>query len=611
MANKIDLDTIAKEYAEGRISKEDFLYLHKMLTNPPGKKKSPAEPQPPVLKPVHQVKAAPRQQQARRPAAQRTTPKQATQASQPRRTIRPQVTQPQAQPAPEPRHFHQTAPAFLVEERRASTFGYIRKHHKEVVALLGTVGIFISMFYNNFQSPSVDSNNARVVVIQSQQGEQSSVKGLRTQDIKLIAELMMEDNSWNKELIDDFLAQWNRLSNSEKQSIKQTEWYNRFSAMLSQQIKIAQTKATTGNVSAIYNQQALMVLADNLIFGDSKEARDALQTYASSDTKTTRKAESKNESKKESDSSKPKAAEKTVSQPVQNAKIANETVKSKSEKSARDESEKNRHRITRQEIEDVMNRFTVAFEAGHTRDLMALFPDEEYSSSYTGLSRVKQEHKELFQTSQDRRLDLSSFFWEHDFDEARGTAKYKANIIKDKSTGETVTANLDITLRRLMGKVYITGFKLSDRDVVAHTTKAVPAMARQAVDVGSKSKPKHPTPAELQDLVTQYITAYETGDVTELMHLFANATWTSSRTGLVEMKQNYQNLFSTTNGREMFVKNINWNFKDKKALGTGELVLSYHTKDDQQIVTQTGKIRFVATRHGDNVRFTQMFHIVE
>ncbi|KPJ91724.1 MAG: hypothetical protein AMJ55_11130, partial [Gammaproteobacteria bacterium SG8_15] len=175
---------------------------------------------------------------------------------------------------------------------------------------------------------------------------------------------------------------------------------------------------------------------------------------------------------------------------------------------------------------------------------------------------------------------------------------------------ETVTANLDITLRRLMGKVYITGFKLSDRDVVAHTTKAVPAMARHAVDVASKSKPKHPTPAELQDLVTQYITAYETGDVTELMHLFANATWTSSRTGLVEMKQNYQNLFSTTNGREMFVKNINWNFKDKKALGTGELVLSYHTKDDQ-IVTQTGKIRFVATRHGDNVRFTQMFHIVE
>ncbi|WP_455197573.1 hypothetical protein [Kaarinaea lacus] len=606
MANKIDLDTIAKEYAEGRISKEDFLYLHKMLTNLPGKKKSPAQPQPPVLKPVQQVKAAPRQQQVRRPAAQRTTPKQ---VSPPRRTIRPQVAQPQLHSAPEPQHFHQTAPAFLVEERRASTFGYIRKHHKEVVALLGTVGIFISMFYNNFQSPSVDSNNARVVVIQSQQGEQSSVQGLRTQDIKLIAELMMEDNSWNKELIDDFLAQWNRLSNSEKQSVKQAEWYNRFSAMLSQQIKIAQTRATTGDVSAIYNQQALMQLADNLIFGDSKDARDALQQYASSDT-SSRTAESKYESKKENISSKSIAAEKAISQPVQTAKITTETVKAKPEKSTRDESEKNRHRITRQEIEDVMNRFTVAFEAGHTRDLMALFPDEEYSSSYAGLNRVKQGYKELFQTSQDRRLDLSSFFWEHDFDEARGTAKYKADISKDKSTGETVTANLDITLRRLMGKVYITGFKLSDREVVAHTTKAAPAPNKQAVDVASKSKPKHPTPAELQDLVTQYVTAYETGDVTELMHLFANATWTSSRTGLVEMKQNYQNLFSTTNGREMFVKNINWNFKDKKALGTGELILSYHTKDDQ-IVTQTGKIRFVATRHGDNVRFTQMFHIVD
>jgi hypothetical protein len=114
----------------------------------------------------------------------------------------------------------------------------------------------------------------------------------------------------------------------------------------------------------------------------------------------------------------------------------------------------------------------------------------------------------------------------------------------------------------------------------------------------------------LQDLVTQYVTAYETGNVKELMQLFANATWTTDHSGLVEMKQNYKSLFESTSGREMFVKNMDWDFKEKKAQGTGDLTLTYHTKD-KKLVSQKGKIRIVATRHGDTVRFTQMFHIVE
>jgi hypothetical protein len=634
MANKIDLDTIAKEYAEGRISKEDFLYLHKMLTSLPGKKK-PAAPQPPVLKPVQPVNTPPRQ--ARKPVTPAHQPvrKKPThsQSAPPRRTIRPQAAQSVVEThrveahrdahIPESPNFNQPPPPFLMEERKTSAFGYIRKHHKEVVALLGTAGIFISMFYNNFHSPSVDSGNARVVVIQSQSGKTLSTQGLRTQDIKLIAELMMEDNSWNKELIDDFLAQWKHLSESEKQTVKQSDWFGKFSAILSQQIKIAQSKAKTGDVSAIYNQQALLQLADNLIFGDNKEAHDTLQKLAGSDIER-RPSEPEKAAKKapkqEPVSNTAKPAQTTTSQPIQTAKITDKQQASQPksvEKNTGDKSEASRHRISRQEIEDVINRFTVAFEAGHSQDLMALFPDDDYSSSYAALERVKKDYKEVFRTTRDRRLDLSSFFWEHDFDEARGTARYKADLRKNNSTGETVTANLDITLRRLLGKVYITSFKLSDQEIIAHTVTTKPSIAKQQevrqpaiTNVSVKERPKHPTPAELQDLVTQYITAYETGDVKELMHLFANATWTSGRSGLVEMKQNYQSLFATTSGREIFVKDIDWDFKDKKAMGTGELTLIHHTKD-KQVVSQKGKIRIVATRHGDQVRFTQMFHIVE
>jgi len=94
------------------------------------------------------------------------------------------------------------------------------------------------------------------------------------------------------------------------------------------------------------------------------------------------------------------------------------------------------------------------------------------------------------------------------------------------------------------------------------------------------------------------------------MQLFANATWTKDRAGLVEMKQTYQNLFLSTSGREVFIKNIDWKYKDDKAMGTGELLVTLHNRDNR-VETKTGKIRIVAEKSRDSVRFTQMFHIVE
>ncbi|MEJ2181144.1 MAG: hypothetical protein P8Y28_12105 [Gammaproteobacteria bacterium] len=587
MAKKIDLDTIAKEYAEGRISRDDFLYLHKMLTTQTAGNKQPVQQAPPVLTGGRPVKAGARQQKSR-PA-----PKQAASA-QARRSIRPGTTPPVAQPGSHATH--NPAATLQTMSQKSSIFGYVRKHHKEAVALLGTFGIFISMFYNKIETP--DNSGGRVLVIQEQnrsQGEnQSQSPRLRTQDIKLIAQLMMEDNSWNKDLIDDFVAQWNKLSDHEKQTIKDTDWYSLFSTLLSQQIKTTRVKAKTGDVTAIYNQQALLGLADTLVFGNDKQARETLAKMASSDSKRT---EHKKQARKESNQGRT----------IQN-KSKTQTAKISSKSKNTKTTDSNRHRISRKEIENVINRFTIAVEAGHTRDLADLFAGDDYSSSFASLDQIKKEYRKLFRTTKNRNIELSSLFWEHDYGEARGTAEYTANIeMTGDNVKKTVTANLDITLRRLMGKVFITDFKLTDRDVVTHAPGINSTAFRKTA---AKEKPKHPTPAELQDLVTQYMTAYETGDAEELMHLFANATWTKSRTGLVEMKQNYDNLFTTTSGREIFVNNIKWTFKGKKALGTGELSLTHHTGDNE-VKLQKGKIRIVATKVGDQVRFSQMFHIVE
>ena len=73
MAKKIDLDTIAKEYAEGRISRDDFLYLHKMLTTQTAGNKQPVQQAPPVLTGRRPLKAGAKQQQRPRPEPRLST----------------------------------------------------------------------------------------------------------------------------------------------------------------------------------------------------------------------------------------------------------------------------------------------------------------------------------------------------------------------------------------------------------------------------------------------------------------------------------------------------------------------------------------------------------
>ena len=590
MAKKIDLNTIAKEYAEGRISKEDFLYLHKMLTDAAAKQSGQSKAAPPVLKP------APGGIQQTRPRPSR--PPQSAMDMQQRNAARARQSQQLQTQAPAAQY---SEPDYLTHRR--SVLGYIKSHHKEVVALLGTLGIFISMFYNKFDTTAPDTDNARLVVVEHTKKNQSP--RIRSQDIKLIAQLMMEDNSWSKELIDDFVAQWNRLSENEKHVIKQTDWYLDFSSMLSQQIKTTRIKAKTGDVAAIYDQQALLALADSLIFGNDPKAKDLLAEAVKS-----AKTEQSSDNVKRDVITIAKDTPKANKEPRELSRVNTAKISVKPDANSQTA---RRHRISRIEIEDIVNHFTVAFEAGHTRDLFSLFADDDYSSSFASLDHIKSEYRELFRETRDRQLDLDSFFWEHDYGEARGTAKYKAKVkMKDSNVEKTITADLNITIRRLLGKNYITNFEFKNRKVVSSAgntfkpEKTIALASRQK----PKELPKHPTPAELQDLVTQYVTAYETGDVNELMHLFANATWTTSRSGLVEMKQNYDNLFASTSGREVFIKGMKWKFKGKKALGTGDLLVTLHTKD-KKVTTQKGKIRVVATKSGDTVRFTQMFHIVD
>jgi len=597
MANKIDLTTLAKEYAEGRISKEDFLYLHNMLSNPSVKQPTATKPRPPVLTADNEVRATP---PARRPAN--------TQTARPQTTNQTTRRKPVAPPPPSFGDFNSggVSPAVVIPPpygrdaaRGGAVLGYVRRHHKEVVALLGTLGIFISMFYNKFQTPPPERGTTRVVMVK--QAEDHQAPQLHSEKIKLVAQLMMDDENWNKELIKDFVVQWNKLTANEKATVKQTDWFYEFSSKLSQQIKTAKNKAKSGDVQAIYNQQALLGLADSLIFGDDRSMKELLAQTAQSNTPPTQQTSASRESQSGNTTTENQSVAVDAREKSESNQVAVIDTRSSTQ------SEASPAHVSRSEIENTLSQITEAVEDGSMKSLANLFADDDFTNRFASLDQVLDDYREMFATTKQRHLELSSFNWDFDNNDARGTAKYHATVkMKSANVNKDISGKLDITLHRENDRIYITNFTLKNKKIVASVSKNRKPFRSTLT---RKAKPKHPTQAELQDLVTQYISAYETGDVDNLMNLFANATWTSGKSGLIEMKQNYENLFANTSGREVFIKNVQWRYKDDKALGTGDLVITM--RRDDKVQTQKGKIRLVAERSRNAVQITQIFHILE
>jgi len=124
-----------------------------------------------------------------------------------------------------------------------------------------------------------------------------------------------------------------------------------------------------------------------------------------------------------------------------------------------------------------------------------------------------------------------------------------------------------------------------------------------------KPAPKHPTPGELQDIVTQYVEGYQSGDVDRLMQLFAGSNWTKGSDGLSELRNDYSDLFKATSDRQVFITNMDWSFKGNKAMGTGDLVINLLSKSDHKITKKKGKVRMVVEKN-DRSLISNLFQII-
>jgi hypothetical protein len=158
-------------------------------------------------------------------------------------------------------------------------------------------------------------------------------------------------------------------------------------------------------------------------------------------------------------------------------------------------------------------------------------------------------------------------------------------------------------LQLLNKELKIDRLELLDRKVNVITPELNLASA------GKSLKPEGPTAAELQDIVTRLIGAYESGDIKMLASLFAKDAATNDRNGLKNIEEDYNKLFTSTSSRQMFIQGMKWSHGANYAKGSGDLEAIVFAQSDEPVYAMKGKIQIVAKRIDDKVLITHLYHI--
>jgi hypothetical protein len=559
----IDLETLLKHYTEGRISKKEFVYLHSLISQS-------------------------KQSVQRKPPARRILGQQ------------PQVAPP-VNPNPPAIATNELAP------KHTGTVHFFKSRYKSVMAFLGSLWIFATLAVNYFNGLSLPfladsaspSGPQSAIVHQTAPTSHNKPTQLVKKDVKLLAEALMREPIWETHFVNRFTTQWITLSAQQKDKVKNTPWFDRFTDVFKKQIKFELARQSDGgNTAEIENRhRALVQLAISLnivrkpptsLADLDKRLSPAEAKRSKTKPKHSRQAKKSTVSKKRNTKSVPDRASKTI------IKAASAV---------------NRGEISGRDIVEVIDQYIAAFEKGSSQQMLALFADDNMLKRPQTLKSVRTQYSDLFKHSEERWVEFRGLTWDKQGRQTRGKGKLRTSLrVLPGGDYKTVTTEVMIAMRKVNNVTRITDFELEDNSIfaLAHSLEQNSAVK----NLSAKDRPKYPTQGELQDIVTQYVDSYQAGDISRIMELFASSTWTADPSGLKELRSDYADLFQSTSDRQVFISNIDWSFKNNKAMGTGDLVINLLSKQENKITKQKGKVRLIVEKNRRKARISHLFQIV-
>ncbi|MCG6970706.1 MAG: hypothetical protein LJE85_13150 [Gammaproteobacteria bacterium] len=520
--------------------------------------------------------------------------------------LRPQNYRPQAHPQSHP----QSMAAGEITFPKTGIVHFFKSRYKSVMAFAGSLWIFATLavnYYNGLSLPfRATESGPNSAIVQQAPLTKTQSRPVTQKDIQPLAQALMEKPIWEAHDINEFTTQWIMLSAHKKDTLKNTKWFDPFVESFKKQIKfeLARQHDGDGSIEIENRHRALLQLAVSLGM-----VRQPPRNLAALDELIAPQAPVRG---KNSRNGSAKQAPKTAKAPTSAANVKSKATtasKKPSVKSANSKTKAAATTISGREITEVIDQYVSAFEKGSSQQMLGLFAEDNQLKRPLTLKSLRTQYSGLFDHSDERWVEFRELSWNKSSRETRGKGKLRTSVrVLPSGEYKTVTTNVMIAMRKIDNVTRITDFEISDDSIFA-----VASLGKAHKPTGgfaAKDRPKYPTQGELQDVITQYVDSYQSGDIRGIMELFASSTWTANPSGLEELRRDYLDLFDTTTDRQVFISNIDWTFKDNKAMGTGDLVINLLSNQDHKITKKKGKVRLIVEKNLQKARISHLFQIV-
>jgi len=486
--------------------------------------------------------------------------------------------------------------------------------------MLATVIIVVLLFLWSLLSVFSSSTQS---LMQDAAGDVANTDQSGTSELHLerIANLIIRDGDWTETRIKLFLREWNKVSPETKDMFKSKAWYQHFTYRLNSKFQQEQEMGVFANQDNAANANLIMKLALALgiadpdinyaASGNDKQQIDALAQEVAQELarlEQAKLAEQQTTSSAEAKESQP-SLDSLLKEKlgIANAESTMENqLASKVPAAARNQTAiaAPAPSITDADITRVIEKYTSAYELGDMQQMTSLFGVKDLQQGQQIIAQLKNNYELVFANSQKRDVHFTGINWRIAGNKAVIDSDYEANIeLKNNKGVQSVVARARLELRVKNDGLKIDRLELLNRKVNVVTPEL------NLVSTSKSKTPRAPTAAELQDVVTRLIGAYESGDITMLTSLFASDAKTNDRNGLKGITEDYTQLFANTSERQMFIQGMDWSQDRNYAKGSGDLEAIVFAGSGESVYTIKGKIQIVARRIEDKVLITHLYHI--
>jgi len=431
-------------------------------------------------------------------------------------------------------------------------------------------------------------------------------------EIKFIAKLLYDEDQLSLSVLQLFNEKWQRLEADSRQLLIDSFWFSRFSELLQKKIESQQVLLKNSPDDSPFNNGANADKSAGLNNEIIAETATIIGMQLPGNSQATQNIDDSIDEIFQAISTEiaKVEAEKIASTVGDIETLANHSVEAKSSQG-----------FYESDANYLLGQYVATYEFGKIKRLLSYFAaDRKYRL------RLKSSFQNVFKQSNVRRIVFSDLKWTFKENSIIGQGKYQAKItLKNNKGTRYVNADIKVKLKPKKKTLKITRMEFFNVDVDLKVPTAI-KKRQLAAKVKPKfkstspaSKPRFastrrqvsreiPTTAELQDIMSRFAVAYESGNVTELDNIFSKDIKTNDKTSLTSVKQDYIDLFKKTTDRQLFIEELNWSIENDSAKGEGKLSVLLISQHSNKISTQHGEIHIVAKKTNHKTLITSMYH---